>query len=474
MKQRIYFRADAGREIGYGHFIRTLALADMLKDDFDCVFVTQSPTAYQQAEVSGVCPLVGLPATDARLGMFLNMLEGDEIVVLDNYFYDTDYQRAIKAKGCKLVCIDDMHDKHYVADVVINHALSESILFSKEVYTHLCLGPSWALLRKPFLENALFVQKNRLKASGVERVTVCFGGVDVFRLTERVSAILAKIPGIKYIDCIDSLHRRDARGIADSLMAADMAFVSASTVCMEAFACGVPVAAGYYVDNQIGVYEEYKRRGYIIPLGNLLDRELEQRVKSAVVGKSPVNVYVGDVARKYVNLFGSITQSNNFYLNGLAFVDYTSLAVSYHKEIWKWRNDERIACWMDNSRPFSFDNHLAFVDRLKGNTSRIYWGVFRGTDFIASVNIEYFQIDTVSSVSSIVERGIFVVPGMTGTGIAGEVDRLLDEILRKKKVDIVQAKVKKDNSRSIRFHLKNHYYRLEEDADYFYFRKYIS
>ena len=74
MKQRIYFRADAGREIGYGHFIRTLALADMLKDDFDCVFVTQSPTAYQQAEVSGVCPLVGLPATDARFGMFLMKL----------------------------------------------------------------------------------------------------------------------------------------------------------------------------------------------------------------------------------------------------------------------------------------------------------------------------------------------------------------------------------------------------------------
>mgnify|MGYP006872109998 CR=1 FL=1 len=35
--QKIYFRADAGAEIGYGHFIRTLALADMLKDDFSCV-----------------------------------------------------------------------------------------------------------------------------------------------------------------------------------------------------------------------------------------------------------------------------------------------------------------------------------------------------------------------------------------------------------------------------------------------------
>ena len=33
--QKIYFRADASATIGYGHFIRTLALADMLKDDFD-------------------------------------------------------------------------------------------------------------------------------------------------------------------------------------------------------------------------------------------------------------------------------------------------------------------------------------------------------------------------------------------------------------------------------------------------------
>jgi len=38
--QKIYLRADASAAIGYGHFIRTLALADMLKDDFDCTFFT--------------------------------------------------------------------------------------------------------------------------------------------------------------------------------------------------------------------------------------------------------------------------------------------------------------------------------------------------------------------------------------------------------------------------------------------------
>lgn len=47
-KRQIIFRADAGKRIGYGHFVRTLALADMLKEEFECVFVTQDPTEYQK------------------------------------------------------------------------------------------------------------------------------------------------------------------------------------------------------------------------------------------------------------------------------------------------------------------------------------------------------------------------------------------------------------------------------------------
>ena len=73
-------------------------------------------------------------------------------MVLDNYFFTTDYQRTIKEKGCCLVCVDDMHDKHYVADVVINHGLTDESLFDVEPYTKLCLGGDWALLRHPFIE----------------------------------------------------------------------------------------------------------------------------------------------------------------------------------------------------------------------------------------------------------------------------------------------------------------------------------
>ncbi len=40
---RVVLRADAGRGIGFGHFIRTLALAAYLREDFDCVVASRNP-----------------------------------------------------------------------------------------------------------------------------------------------------------------------------------------------------------------------------------------------------------------------------------------------------------------------------------------------------------------------------------------------------------------------------------------------
>ena len=51
--QKIYFRADASATIGYGHFIRTLALADMLKDDFDCTFFSAGPRYADRLDIGG-------------------------------------------------------------------------------------------------------------------------------------------------------------------------------------------------------------------------------------------------------------------------------------------------------------------------------------------------------------------------------------------------------------------------------------
>ena len=100
-KRKIFFRADAGPEIGYGHYIRSLALADMLKQDFDCTMFTQSPTDYQLRECESVCPIVALPDDDSKFDKFLEYLYGDEIVVLDKgrIVERGTFEELLRAKG---------------------------------------------------------------------------------------------------------------------------------------------------------------------------------------------------------------------------------------------------------------------------------------------------------------------------------------------------------------------------------------
>jgi len=175
-KPKIYIRADGNSEIGLGHVIRSLALAEMLKEDFSCIFATRFLTDYIHTEARKVCDdVIKLPESDDHFEAFLSCLSGDEIVVLDNYFFDTDYQKAIKNKGCKLVCIDDIHDTHFVADVVINHTGGVTAdAYSVELYTQLCLGVQYVLLRKDFLKAA--PMRNNFTANN--NLLICLGGAD--------------------------------------------------------------------------------------------------------------------------------------------------------------------------------------------------------------------------------------------------------------------------------------------------------
>lgn len=315
--QKIYFRADASTAIGYGHFIRTLALADMLKDNFDCTFFTCHPTPYQVGEMEKVCPFIALQE-ETHYDDFLSYLQGDAIVVLDNYFFTTDYQRAIKQKGCHLVCIDDMHNKHYVADVVINHGQTNPALFDVESYTKLCLGFDWALLRRPFLEAA---KRKSISSDRIEKVAVCFGGSDIHDITGyfvnqvlrlcTVNSITAVV-GDAYTPhslCVQDSRlvyrsRLTAQEMADLFCDSDLVICSASSVCIEALACGAKVAAGWYVDNQKEFYDLLTSNGWIIGLGNV--KQLSVDICGINFGL-PIAVNLdGFMQERYISLFQTL------------------------------------------------------------------------------------------------------------------------------------------------------------------------
>lgn len=279
-KRKVYFRADASAGIGYGHFIRSLALADMLKDDFDCTFFTVSPSNYQIVEMNKVCNFVSLKE-ETKFKDFINLLSGNEIVVLDNYFFTTEFQRKIKNKGCSLVCIDDMHDKHYIADIVVNHVLTDEKLFSVESYTKLALGLEYALLRRPFLQ-PLYNNKEE------GHWFVSFGGTDYDNMTAKFVELLDSSPKVKSITVVvgDSYKYRDslelfnkieirknltANEMQREMCRAQYAVLPSSSVCIEAIACGCKIASGFFVENQRDYADYFQSQRYVLPLGNLKD-----------------------------------------------------------------------------------------------------------------------------------------------------------------------------------------------------------
>ena len=318
--QKILFRADAGACIGYGHFMRTLALADMLKDDFDCVFYTAEPTPYQREQMENVCPFVALEEKN-KFHQFLDCLNGDEIVVLDNYFFTTDYQQRIKNKGCRLVCIDDMHDKHYVADLVINQGICWTADdYSCEPYTRFAFGLQYSLLRKPFFE-ACNKRIEKKDYNGGLRIVVAFGGSDFLDMTHKIVTGIKDKPIIKHITAIvgdrypsdkivscekvEYWKNLSAADIADLFLNADVAILPASTMMNEAMACGTSIIGGFYVKNQEYDYYSYVKENMIIGVGDYSDCDAVDRVKKALSRKGPavVNGISSDTPRRMVELF---------------------------------------------------------------------------------------------------------------------------------------------------------------------------
>ncbi len=286
-KRTIIFRADGGPTIGMGHFTRTLALAEMLNEQFHCVYVTQSPTEYQIQEIRKIChERIDLPKDNSHFERFLLMLHGDEIVVLDNYYFTTEYQKAIKAKGCKLVCIDDLHDKHYVADIVINHGINNPDYFSMETYTKIYLGLEYALIRPDFYNSVT------RRIDKLETVFVCFGGSDPHNLTMKVLEIVLDSNLFKQINVIvgavyselSALESKIDRNpnvtlfstinsnmLANLMKQSDLAIIPSSTVVLEAIYTGIPIISGYYVDNQKEFAESLGKLELIINCGNFLE-----------------------------------------------------------------------------------------------------------------------------------------------------------------------------------------------------------
>lgn len=267
---KLLFRADGNAQIGLGHVMRCLALADMLKSESSIRFALVEPAAeICSLLIQNDIAVIDLTDSDSRTE-FLSLIEPDDIVVLDGYSFDTAFQDEIRSQARKLVYIDDLNRAYQVADVVINHAGGITQADYKSApYTQFFLGPYYALLRPEFLRTG-----DAIDAPADGPIFVSMGGGDLFNtslqvleairetsITSPTRVVLGPFhPDRAAIEAFRNqfpnltiLQNLTAKQMAEELQQCSLAITACSTIAYEVCAINRPLIAVVTADNQAGL-----------------------------------------------------------------------------------------------------------------------------------------------------------------------------------------------------------------------------
>lgn len=295
-----------------------MALAHMLKDDFEITFFCK--------EISNEL-LLELNKNDFTCikikeeGEFLNQLTQNIIAVLDGYHFTFQYQEQVKATGASLVCIDDLYDKKFAADLIINHAPGVKPKdYQAKPYTKFALGLDYALLRPAFLEAAKQKKHNNKAA----KVLICFGGSDVKNLTQYCLDVVLTFKSVHKIiviigsanenynkiyefckvhPIIECYHAIDEHKMLQLMQTSDIAIVPASGILMETLATGIEVISGYYVGNQKNIYEGFKAIDAFYDAGDFSEFNMAFENMIKLKRRTKDNLIDGQSGARFVKIF---------------------------------------------------------------------------------------------------------------------------------------------------------------------------
>lgn len=384
-KQYIYFRADGNTEIGLGHVIRSLALAEMLKAEFECVFMIQAPSTALKKQILETCQnLIELPETKdystESQQIVQHYIKKEAIIVLDGYFFTTAYQEQIKTAGHQLVFIDDLKAWDIPADVIINHSGSaKKEAYHAALFTQFCLGLKYALLRSPFLK----ASEQPRSLDTFDTALVCLGGADTANKTIHIlKKIEKKIPSIQtcivitgsaypylsqltsYIQSaaikIKHLSNLNAQEMVNAMQESQIAICSASGIAYEYMA----IKGGLFVvktaDNQNDIYQYLLEHGLADDFKNLkasypIHRHIQTQEK----------LFDGQISQRFQTVFHRLQQKLNLRIR-LANID--DMMTYFH-----WANDPDVRKNAINQSTIPLENHRAWFSKKVNNTTTVMY-----------------------------------------------------------------------------------------------------
>ena len=309
---KVVFRADASLQIGTGHVMRCLTLADALREQGEtCSFICRSHEGHLLELIAqrghhavalsipqagtARAPVQGEPSHTSWLGTDWNrdaretrdVLGVDTVdwLVVDHYALDSQWERALRSHCRHIMVIDDLADREHDCDLLLDQNLGRLPQDYQGLLpaSAMCVtGPQYSLLRPEF---------SRWRADSLARRTdprlkhllISMGGVDkdnatgcilealqtLYSLQElRITVVMG--PHAPWLQQVRAQAAQMAQtvevltGISDMarLMAeSDLAIGAAGSTSWERCCLGLPSIMLVLADNQRGIASSLEQVG---------------------------------------------------------------------------------------------------------------------------------------------------------------------------------------------------------------------
>lgn len=480
---KIAFRVDASDQIGTGHLMRCLTLADALKQHgaqtriisrqmpghlhdmlavrgHEFMPLNNGPDEIILDDLSHTHWLGASQLTDAQDSVQALSDKTWDWLVVDHYALDARWESALRQASKNILVIDDIADRRHDCNVLLDqnfYADAETRYVGKvPEHCQLLLGPRYALLREEF---RLLHKQVRPRKGSVQRILIFFGGVDADNYTALAIEALTNI-GINELQvdvvigaqhpfresiqaaCIRhnfTCHVQTDR-MAELMALADLSIGAGGSAIWERCCLGSPTITICSADNQRNQIADAALEGllYAPEVKDSLHLVIERHVRSLIENKclrqliSRNGIQAVD-GRGALRIVGSM---------GCSGIEIRTAKLEDSEQLFVWRNHPTIRVVSRNTGVIKWENHSRWFASVLSDPNRL---LLIGQRNKTPVGVVRFDIRNNEA-----EISIYLVPEseipIHGSDLLQSAERWLS--CNRPDVNIIEAHVLGGNERS--------------------------
>lgn len=416
---KVVFRVDASVYMGTGHLIRSLTLAEVLRQRgaevrFVCrehfgnlitllrekdipVAVLPAPAETESVFAANCSTWLGVTQADDAYQTIATLTESDvDCLIVDHYGLDAAWELQVRPYVKKLMVIDDLANRHHHCDVLLDQNFSDereprySGLVPRQC--RLLAGPRFALLDPEYASN----RKRPIARDGVVRtVFVYFGGSDPQNMTGLALDALSR-PEFRHlkVDVVvgaNNPNRKElfaqvvARGgvqifgmlpnLAGLMMQADLAIGAGGTTTWERMCLGLPSVVISIADNQSLGAKALARAGLIDYAGTTqtVTADILTRLIALRISKPSDLVENSNLIQLHVDGLGAFRVSEVLFPTDGQTTTLRPAVLDDMSHFFAWANDSVVRANSHNSEFISWADHQVwFRNKMLSVDCKIY------------------------------------------------------------------------------------------------------